>query len=41
MDSLAEKSADLGGQVDAFMDEIEGETLGQMLNYLSSELVPI
>ncbi len=24
--------------VDAFLDEIEGETLGQMLNYLSSEL---
>ena len=25
-------------KVDAFLDEIEGETLGQMLEYLSSEL---
>ena len=25
-------------KVEAFLDEIEGETLGQMLSYLSSEL---
>ena len=39
MESLAEqKNVDIEHRVDAFMDEIEGETLGQMLSYLSSEL---
>ena len=44
MDSFAgePKNGDVGvdieHRVDAFMDEIEGETLGQMLSYLSSEL---
>ena len=39
MESLAEqKNVDIENRVDAFMDEIEGETLGQMLSYLSSEL---
>ena len=38
-ESLAEqKNVDIEHRVDAFMDEIEGETLGQMLSYLSSEL---
>ena len=27
-------------KIEAFLDEIEGETLGQMLHYLSSELEP-
>ena len=39
MESLSEqKNVDIEHRVDAFMDEIEGETLGQMLSYLSSEL---
>ena len=39
MESLAEqKNVDIEPRVDAVMDEIDGETLGQMLSYLSAEL---
>ena len=37
-DSSAEPNKE--AKIEAFLDEIEGETLGQMLHYLSSELEP-
>ena len=31
-------AAEREAQIEAFLDQIEGETLGEMMNYLSSEL---
>ena len=31
-------AADRDAQIEAFLDQIEGETLGEMMNYLSAEL---
>ena len=35
---LITAAAEREAQIEAFLDQIEGETLGEMMNYLSSEL---